>query len=163
MGLGQSMNQFMLLCYIAILCHLSTLPFRKFYLKKNNLALSPLFPLMLLLEPFIHDLLMSLLSIKIVNFMVISLLTIVLLSVGIVTNEVVYVVLLRCVIANYRTIVLCTLCYYIVMNTSNLNLMLVYVVSWVMILSIKDFVVGIQSLNGYIYLACHVLGSLHVF
>ena len=41
---------------------------------------------------------------------------------------------------------------YILMNIPNLNHMLVYVVSWVMVLNIKDFIVGIPSLNDYVYL-----------
>ena len=82
------MNRFMLHCYIVTLCHLSTLPSRKFYLKKNDLALSPLYPLMSLLQPHINDLVMSPLSANIVSFVVISLLTVLLLGTCIVTSEV---------------------------------------------------------------------------
>ena len=41
--------------------------------------------------------------------------------------------------------------YYILMNIPNLNHVHVYVVSWVMVLNIKDFIVGIPSLNNYAY------------
>ncbi|TYK28982.1 hypothetical protein E5676_scaffold120G00800 [Cucumis melo var. makuwa] len=45
---------------------------RKFYLRRKDLALSSLCTLTLLLQLLIYDLLMSSLSAKIVNFMVIS-------------------------------------------------------------------------------------------
>ena len=45
-----------------------------------------------------------------------------------------------------RFLVVHVLCYYNLMNIPNLNHMLVYVVSWAMVLNIKDFVVGIWLL-----------------
>ena len=53
--------------------------------------------------------------------------------------------------------------HYILMNIPNLNHMHVYVVSWVMVLNIKDFVVGIPSLNDYIYLVTLPFGNIVCF
>ncbi|KAL0559628.1 hypothetical protein IC582_004243 [Cucumis melo] len=62
-----------------------------------------------------------------------------------------------------KYLVVHALCYYILMNIPNLNLVLVYVVSWVMALNINVFIVGIPSLNDYVFLAMSPFGNIVCF
>ena len=78
----------------AALLHRNSLPtldaaIQKILFEEKRLGIVSLCPLMSLLQPPIHDMLMSLLFAKIVNFTVISLLIVLLLSAGIATNEVI--------------------------------------------------------------------------
>ena len=57
----------------------------------------------------------------------------------------------------------CFVYYYVLMNIPNLNHVHVYVVSWVMVLNIKDFVVGIPSLNDYAYHVMSPFGNIVCF